>query len=207
MNCARLSLLCLGHHSSTKRNVTIESVQAILMLACYEWSACQSSSARNLLSEAYSLLQEVHSARDSYMRRRQNPISVAMSFEAELLGVEVLQNNWHDRRPSSDLEDEIYKRTSWSLYVLDLRFSLGTLRTPLLPSCSATALPILSSEDSFQCNSSSQESIASKHGLATQSVVTDMEHTQQSTSAHIQLFPMAHCWQSSFIRDHSGLGP
>lgn len=36
--CARLSLLCLGHNSSTKRNTIIESVQARLMLACYQWS-------------------------------------------------------------------------------------------------------------------------------------------------------------------------
>lgn len=83
-HCARLSLLYLGNHPSTKRNVAIESVQARLMLASYQWSMCQCISARYILSEANSLLQKVHFNRELSTRRRQKPMSVAHVFRGRI---------------------------------------------------------------------------------------------------------------------------
>jgi hypothetical protein len=205
-HCARLAFLYLRNFSSTEHSVTIESVQARLMLASCQWSMCQCISARHLLSEANSLLQEVRFIRESSIGRGQKPTSVAMSFEAELLGVDVVQDDPHGHHPTSDLEDEISRRTSWSLYLLDLRFSLGTSRTSLVPSCTETALPLPASEDCFQCNSSVQESATSQHESTTHTIDVNMNYSQQPKGVLIPPFPTTNHWRPSSSGDTNARG-
>jgi hypothetical protein len=118
--CARLALLSLANCSLRRHDETIRSVRARLMLAAYQWSVCWCTKARYLLSEAYLVGQEMNIVQEPCERHAQEPISVAMSFEAELLGVTVAQDVSHDRYLESDLETETVRRTFWSCHLLDL---------------------------------------------------------------------------------------
>jgi hypothetical protein len=197
--CARLALFYLGNFPLKKHDETIESVQARLILAAYHWSICMCTKARCLLSEAYLVGQGMKIVQEPCERHAQKPISVAMSFEAELLGVAVAEDDSHDRHLASDLETETARRTFWCCHLLDLLFSLGTSRSLLMTCGTETSPPMPASEEYFLFNSSSCDSPCSPRDFITETANVGMNYPQQIASASVQSTPTARCLQPSSI--------
>ena len=127
---------------------SIEEVQARLMLASYQWSLCCYSKARSMLRDAVSIAQDLEIGNESIGKSTAKPMSVAMAFEAELMGLpsraEILKQN----RLRSKLVTEISQRTFWSCYLLDVQFSLGEGRASFLNNTYALP-PMPSDENEF----------------------------------------------------------
>jgi hypothetical protein len=127
---------------------SVHAVQGRLMMASYEWSIGQCARARRLLREAISIAQDLGIDHEHRGRPGPQPVSVAMAFEAELMGVRVKTAASHDERSSTETDREISRRTYWSCYLLDVQFSLGEHRSKLLQSTEDS--PFLpSTEDCF----------------------------------------------------------
>jgi hypothetical protein len=203
--CARLALLSLANCSLRRHDETIRSVRARLMLAAYQWSVCWCTKARYLLSEAYLVGQEMNIVQEPCERHAQEPISVAMSFEAELLGVTVAQDVSHDRYLESDLETETVRRTFWSCHLLDLLFFLGTSRSLLISCGTETFPPMPASEEYFLFKGSSSDSPWSQRDCITETVDIGMNYPQQPASASLQSTPTTRCLQTPPINVTTGL--
>jgi hypothetical protein len=127
---------------------SVHAVQGRLMMASYEWSIGQCARARRLLREAISIAQDLGIDHENRGKPRPQPVSVAMAFEAELMGVRLNITASHDKQSSTETDKEISRRTFWSCYLLDVQFSLGEHRSKLLQDTEDS--PFLpSTEDSF----------------------------------------------------------
>ena len=111
---------------------SIHAVQGRLMMASYEWSIGQCAKARRLLREAISIAQDLGIDHEHRGKPGPQPVSVAMAFEAELMGVRIKTAASHDKTSSTETDQEVSRRTFWSCYLLDVQFSLGEHRSKLL---------------------------------------------------------------------------
>ena len=139
-------------HLTTPNNdghgTSVHAVQGRLMMASYAWSVGQCTRARRLLREAISIAQDLGMDREHRGKPRPHPVSVAMAFEAELMGVRIQTAAPQEKPASTETDREISRRTFWSCYVLDVQFSLGEHRFKLLQN--TEDLPLLpSTEDCF----------------------------------------------------------
>jgi len=145
---ANLATRHLSTPSSEGHDPSVHAVQGRLMMASYEWSIGQWAKARRLLREAISMAQDLGIDHEHRLRPGPQPVSVAMAFEAELMGVRIKTAASHDRPSSIDTDQEISRRTFWSCYLLDVLFSLGEHRPKLMQN--TEDLPFLpSTEDCF----------------------------------------------------------
>jgi hypothetical protein len=145
---ANLAIRHLATPTSDGQGPSVHAVQGRLMLASYEWSIGQCARARRFLREAISIAQDLGIDHESRGKPGPQPVSVAMAFEAELMGVRVKTAASIDKQSSSETDKEISRRTFWSCYLLDVQFSLGEHRSKLLQSTEDS--PFLpSTEDCF----------------------------------------------------------
>jgi hypothetical protein len=111
---------------------SLHAVQGRLMMASYEWSIGQCGKARRLLREAISIAQDLGIDHERRGKPGPQPVSVAMAFEAELMGVRIKTAASQDNSTDTATDQEISRRTFWSCYLLDVQFSLGEHRSKLL---------------------------------------------------------------------------
>lgn len=165
---------------------TLHAVQGRLMMSSYEWSVGRCLGARRLLREAISMAQDLGIDHEHRARPGPPPVSVAMAFEAELMGVRVKRAASQDNLSSNGSDQEIARRTFWSCYLLDIQFSLGEHRSKLLQNTENSPL-LPSTEDCFMRYSMPFTSFdESQQSLQSENMLREPTHDyrRMSTGSH-----------------------
>lgn len=129
---AVLAKRCLTSNDTDWSVAGIEGVQVRLMLASYDWSLGRSQPARLLLSEAVSLAGDIGLLPDYRVNRASSSISVAMAFEAESMGINLRSGRGNDDQLDHGYHAEAFRRTTWSLFLLDTEYALGQHRSKII---------------------------------------------------------------------------
>lgn len=174
-HCASLAMLSLSDLHRHGLDITLEEIQGKLFLSSYHWSTCQWTQARRLLNDAMLGMHQLRMLSEDTIKAKGKTISAAMALEARLMGLE-MQLPDREKLISGNLR-ELFKRTFWSCYILDIKFSLGQNRMRLshdlrlLPS-----LPLVE-DDFFEDTSpgsvvshTNQETPPTSHGTPSRSV-------------------------------------
>jgi len=143
---AYFAILAKRHLSSSdvdSARPDVEGVQLRLMLSLYDWTMDQSQYARRLLCEAVSLADEIGLTQAHRARRGSSPMSIAMAFEAESMGISTVSESADADTSDYGAHAEVMRRTTWSLFLLDTQYALVDHRTKLI--CNTDNFPPLAS--------------------------------------------------------------
>lgn len=124
-----LAMLFLSELHRHGHDTTLEEIQGKLFLSSYHWSVCQWSKARRMLNDAILGMYQLRMLSEDSIKAKGEAMSAAMVFEAKLMGLD-MQVPDREKFISGNTK-ELLKRTLWSCYILDIKFSLGQNRMRL----------------------------------------------------------------------------
>jgi hypothetical protein len=116
------------------RGHDIERTQATLMLGLHEWGMCRGAKAWLAVGTAIRAAQAMGLQYELDLDDEPMSRSLALSGEAERMGVESSRKNSHAEKLGEDafIQQEIRRRTFWSCYIMDRYLSSGKYRPQML---------------------------------------------------------------------------